>query len=318
MAESKEELKSLLMKVKEKSVFYFAVPVFFIITGITLMDYQERYSTKEYFKKRAVKVLIPYIFWSLMGAVYLVATHKVPLSIVTPKYIINGLLSASEFVAYFWYFQPLFCVYLCIPLFAAIDKEKKNKAARYILFVCFIVNILIPFLNLGLSLGIEWPYTVAVGSGYLFLTWAGYYIYHNPPTIKQKIIIYILAAIGLFVHIFGTYTMSLSYGGIIEFYKGYCNVPCIFYSFGIFVLLRDIAIRIEKSAGLKKLFVVMAKYSFSVYLLQWFVLSIIDDLKVFDIYSLLYRLLMPLPVYAVIMLIVFILRKIPVIRKLVP
>ena len=28
-----------------ESVFYFAIPLFFMITGITLLDYQKRYST---------------------------------------------------------------------------------------------------------------------------------------------------------------------------------------------------------------------------------------------------------------------------------
>ena len=34
---------------------FFAVPVFMMITGATLMDYSERYSTKEYFIKRIQK-----------------------------------------------------------------------------------------------------------------------------------------------------------------------------------------------------------------------------------------------------------------------
>lgn len=31
-----------------ESVFYFAVPVFFMISGLTLIDYNKRYSTKIY------------------------------------------------------------------------------------------------------------------------------------------------------------------------------------------------------------------------------------------------------------------------------
>ena len=35
-----------------ESFFYFAVPVFFMISGATLIDYRERYDTKTFFKKR--------------------------------------------------------------------------------------------------------------------------------------------------------------------------------------------------------------------------------------------------------------------------
>ena len=49
-------------------IFYFAVPIFFMITGITLIDYRDRYSTKEFFKKRVKKTVIPFIFFLFMYA----------------------------------------------------------------------------------------------------------------------------------------------------------------------------------------------------------------------------------------------------------
>lgn len=45
-----------------ESLFYFAVPCFFMISGVTLMDYRERCSTREYFKKRIGKTVIPFVF----------------------------------------------------------------------------------------------------------------------------------------------------------------------------------------------------------------------------------------------------------------
>lgn len=47
-----------------ESIFYFAVPIFFMISGTTLIDYRERYNTKEFFLRRIKKTLIPYIGWS--------------------------------------------------------------------------------------------------------------------------------------------------------------------------------------------------------------------------------------------------------------
>lgn len=44
-----------------ESLFYFAVPIFFMITGVTLLDYNDRYSTKEYFKKRIKKTFLPFL-----------------------------------------------------------------------------------------------------------------------------------------------------------------------------------------------------------------------------------------------------------------
>lgn len=41
-------------------IFYFAVPIFFMITGITLFDYKDKYDTKTYFIKRFNRTVIPF------------------------------------------------------------------------------------------------------------------------------------------------------------------------------------------------------------------------------------------------------------------
>ncbi len=299
-------------------VCYFAVPVFFMITGITLLDYQDRYSTKEYFKKRTEKALLPYVVWSMIGVVFLLATNRVKPETVTANWILNGLLSTDGIINLYWFFQPLFCVYLSIPLFAAIDKSKKIDTAKYLLVAGFIVNILVQFLNSVLDLGLKWPYSVSVISGYLFWTWGGYYVQNNPPTKRQKEIIFILSAIGLLLHIVGTYILSITADSIQSLYKGYCNLPCVLYTFGVFILLKDIAVKTERIRSLRKVIDAMGKYTFSVYLIHWFVLRILNDLVSINTKSIIYRLLMPYAIYAVIMGFVWCLRKVPVLRKIVP
>lgn len=53
-----------------ESVFIFAVPVFFMISSVTLMDYQKRYDTKTFLKKRFSKTVIPFLFWTFVGLVF--------------------------------------------------------------------------------------------------------------------------------------------------------------------------------------------------------------------------------------------------------
>lgn len=45
-------------------LFYFAVPVFFMLSGATLMRYSDRYDTKTFFRKRLKRTLIPWLVWS--------------------------------------------------------------------------------------------------------------------------------------------------------------------------------------------------------------------------------------------------------------
>ena len=53
-----------------------AVPIFFMISGANLLDYRERYSTKEYFIKRIKKTVIPFIVWSIVILIYDIFIEK--------------------------------------------------------------------------------------------------------------------------------------------------------------------------------------------------------------------------------------------------
>jgi len=127
-----------------------------------------------------------------------------------------------------------------------------------------------------------------------------------------------LAAIGLFLHTVGTYTLSVAAGSIQSLYKGYYNLPCVLYTFGVFIFLKEMAGRVERINWLRRGIDVMGKYTFPVYLIHWFLLRIVNDLVTINTKSIFYRLLMPFGIYAVIMMFVWCLRKIPGLRKIVP
>ena len=125
-------------------VFYFAVPVFFMMTGVTLIDFNKRYGLKTYFHKRFRKVVIPFLIWSLVGLGCHLITHSIHLKDLSISFIINGILSSS-FVGIYWFFIPLICVYFCIPLFSAVSDEKKLTVFKYLVGITFLINSLIPF-----------------------------------------------------------------------------------------------------------------------------------------------------------------------------
>ena len=52
-------------------ICYFAVPIFFMISGATLLNYRKRYTTAVFFKKRFGKTLVPFLIWSVISAIWL-------------------------------------------------------------------------------------------------------------------------------------------------------------------------------------------------------------------------------------------------------
>lgn len=75
---------------------YFAVPLFCMLSGATLMNYREKYDTKTFFKKRVLKVLIPFIFWAIIMFIWKIATNRLDISNYTVTDWINAFFTIKK------------------------------------------------------------------------------------------------------------------------------------------------------------------------------------------------------------------------------
>lgn len=301
-----------------ETVCYFAVPVFFMISAATLMDFNKRYGIKTYFIKRFRRAVVPFIAWSLIGLAYKIYPLRyVSPQDITPKFIISGLLNGS-LVDIYWFFIPLFCIYLSLPLFAAIPNEKRKTLFTYLAVAGFLLNILPPFL-LGVT-GKELPTGLSVGvvAGYLFYVPVGYLISRYEITPKARIIIYVLGVSGLAMHMFGTFIYSRPAGEISGVFKGYQNVPCVLYSIAVFVFIRYATPHIMKHKPLAWLTNTLRTYTLSIYLLHIYVVRTLARLFDGIGYSLTYRLLAPFGIVIIAVFGAWVIRKIPVVREILP
>lgn len=316
-----------------ESVFYFAVPVFFMITGATLIDYQDRYSTKEFFKKRFKKTLIPFLAWSVVGLLWAYRKELWAMLVGEPNNglnwtflsVSNGIIN-TKFRDIYWFFIPLFCIYLVIPLFASVCKEKRVKIFTYVIGIALPINFVIPF---GLSLlkhyaqiDFGWTYKIYVGFEYLFFVLVGYVIHKRDIRLRYRLIIYAAALAGLLAHILGTYyeTKANPNGYVVSLYKGYYNLPCVLYSTGIFLLVKQLAMRI-KSKKVINMFSYLQGYTFPIYLVHRYFLDVFEEnlhLVNMERASLLYVVLATVLALILSILTTMLLRKIPVLRHIVP
>lgn len=231
------------------AVFYFAVPVFFMISATTLLDFNERYSLGTYFKKRITKTVIPYVFWSLFGVAFQVFyLETVDASEVTLSYLLEGLTGGS-LVSIYWFFIPLFSVYLSIPLFAAVPEERRKSVFTYISVASFFICGVVPLAVTVFELPISTSLTIGVGASYLFFVPTGYLLSHYEVGPKVKAALYASGLVGLIIHIVGTYELSMEAGSVVRTFKGYTNVPSMMYSVAIFLLLKDAGGRSCESTG---------------------------------------------------------------------
>lgn len=123
------------------SIFFPAVPIFFMISGAMLLNFHEKYDLKTYFSKRFFKTVIPYIFWSLFGCLFQIYYLKtINVSEVNFTYIFFGLVNGN-IVGVYWFFILLFMFYCIIPVISFLANNKTY--CLYAIIILFGLSLII-------------------------------------------------------------------------------------------------------------------------------------------------------------------------------
>ena len=124
-----------------------------------------------------------------------------------------------------------------------------------------------------------------------------------------------MAVIALLAHIVGTYFVSMNAGKSMRTFKNIAiSLP---YASGIFLLVKTYGNKLMDGM-FGKTVNFLKKYTFSIYLLHWFVIKTLNYLYPFDTKSIVYRLGMPFVIIPICIGLTIILRKVPIVKHLVP
>lgn len=306
-----------------ESVCYFPVPIFFMISGATLINYNIRYTTKQFFSKRFKRTVIPFLFFSAFSILYSVVVHKTQIENFSAYELINSIIS-YKYSGIYWFFPSLFTIYLCIPVIAAIPEEKRKSIFKYVILIGFILSSLVPFLvsltngKITSMPGLSFP----IAQENLIFVFIGYYIDNYEIPKKFKYAIYILGILGLIFHFSSTYYLSQSAQYIVTTYKGYTTPHSIFYASAIFLLFKNIDFE-KISSFIIKIFDFFSGQTFGVYLIHMFLIPIANKylfIQFNDIfaYTYFYKTVGVVIIFISCALITKLLQKIPVIKHLIP
>ena len=318
-----------------EAVFYFAAPLYFMISGATLMNYRDRYTTGQYFAKRALKILPAFFAWNIVALLYQVYYKKVIiLADVTVVGFLKGMLN-SQYLGIYWFLPAILCLYLVLPLFAAVEKDKRRRIFTYFVFLCLVCNKLVPLALAVFKVDFPWPFQEQ-GSFLNYIVYAllGYLISEYEPPTWMRWTIYGLAVGAFLAQWLGTYVDSQNIQAVSNLYKGYDKLPSYLYATGVFLLIKRVSGDVMRWKPVRFVIERMAKYTFATYLMHWYLMEMFIDMfrapwftNLFHTApldtlvvgaSMWYRLLTPFLLYAVVMGISWVLRKIPLVKYIIP
>ena len=299
---------------------YWAVPVFFMLTGATLMDYRKRYNSSTFLKKRFHKTVIPFLFWSAVSipwAVYI--SHYLDItSVATWKDIFNVFIN-QQAMSIYWFFPPLFAIYLCIPLLSAIPEDKRKFLFSGTIVYSFLSYSLYPTIAQILGLGINYAFQNPLnGGGYLVFVLLGYCITSYPLKKKQRLLIYISGFCGWAIRYFYTLSKSYDLGYIDSTFSGYVNFPSVLLAVAVFTWFWYHDWSLLENPNIVKVIRQLSSASFGVYLIHFYILRFIIDTFCISMQSYGWSILGIPFVYGLSLTLVLVFKRIPFINNFIP
>jgi len=273
-----------------------------MISGAMLLEFDKKYGIKTYFSKRFHKTVIPYIFWSIVGILFQFYYLK-SVSNVDFAYIFNCFIIGGGAIEAYWFFIPLFKLYILFPIFLRFVNTKKH--CLIFLASLFFINIVAYFFNVNIV-------------GYSFLAVFGFYIHKYGISQKIKWLFYVLGIFGFIANFFGSYYLSIEAGRVIRPYIDYALISSMLYPCALFVFIKYDLVKIMENKYVNKIVSVLDFYTFGIFLIHWYILKILINSFNINIYSLVFRLCSPFIVILISVLIIYGLRKIPVIKNIIP
>jgi len=290
--------------------FYFCVPVFFMISGYTLLDFRRRYGTGEFLRRRFKRAVLPFLFWSILAWLLFGCGGL--------KDLVLSVANTTIMQVY-WFFPQLFGCYVAMLVLSYV--QEKRKLFMLLISLLFLSNSVLLFFeklcHLGVSAAWKWP----LGPEYIMFVMLGYVLGKSGFGWRIRWLIYLLGLVGFGIHFWGTWRFSPVGGPINMLFKGYMNWPSILYSSAVFVAVKSVSwSRWYAFRPLAWMLDKLKDASFSIYLLHGFLVyrAIPEFLPMFlgrEYGSLVaYRLFAPFAIVAICVVAHYLLSCIPVVR----
>lgn len=302
------------ISVVERCVVYSAVPIFFMITGANLLCYREKYSTKEFAKKRLIRTGIPFLFWNVFYIVFLMALGNFKFNSVTK--IISAFLN-SEFMNRYWFFFPLFAVYAAIPVISLVLKVPNHrKYLWYMVALGFIFSYFLKpiFYICGIKYNNDMSFPLT--GGFIIQAIFGYLVATGQWRKKYRLLLYAVTVFSEVFVIFYTIKTSVSSGETNLFLISYRYFPSVLMAASLFVFFRHL--NYEKvGKKIQNFLKTLSSCNMGVWLTHSLGILVFQELLRFTDDSYIFRFAIPFAVYAVCALGTFIAKKIPIAKYVV-
>ena len=206
------------------------VPVFVMISGALLLDPTKKESVSGFLKKRAARILLPLVFWTLIYILHLAKIKTFSLTYTLLKILIGYPYP------HLWYLYMLLGLYLTVPFLRTYIRSSSYKERYQLIFFIFLFASITAMIKFFLFNNTPTIFTLFIPYiGYLL---CGYQLRLIGKTKASVKLICLIIAICLLVIALGTGLLVNIYGltkGL--FFYDYFAPPVILMSICVFLFV---------------------------------------------------------------------------------
>lgn len=300
-------------------ICYWAVPVFLMLSGATLVNYRTRYNTIEYIKKRVERVVIPWILWSFISLIWKVYVSKDIVMESWSPFLIVKMIILGQIESKYWFFIPLFSVYIGIPFLKPfMENEESRKLLSYMAVSYLLVSSFIPVMatlfQVPWNTGINNPML----TGFFIFPILGILLSVWEISQKMQLCCYVLGFGALLFRYIITVVLTWHDGGLNRLLFDYTQFHSILLAIAVFVFFKYKKWKFFGNYKIRNWIEQISACSFGVYLIHAIVMQ--GEIMIFDINIMGWgwRFLGPFFTYFVALCFVWGIRKTPILCKLMP
>lgn len=291
------------------------VPIFVMISGALFLDSQKQLDIKTLYTKNVTRVLIVFIAWSVIYAVYGGIGEKGVVGLVGR--MIQGPM-------HFWFLKMILGLYVAVPILRAIVADKKLE--KY--FIClslvtaFFIPMLFPLIGYISDLARNYAeitydeFGIRIASGYVGYFVLGHYLKNNAVNDTVKKVVYLFGILSVIPVYVLTDLITSRVGEPYLFLCGKINMFTLFEALALYIFVKDLQI----APKYHKFLISVSKLSLGIYIVHPLMMTIVFDLWGINSASL--NPIFFIPVFAFLIfllsyLVVYVISKIPVMKKIV-
>jgi surface polysaccharide O-acyltransferase-like enzyme len=298
------------------SVAHFCVPAFFMISGTTFLNPGKALPLKVLYKKYVLRIVVAYLFWSLVYAIHGYAASGEALAL--PDALAYIFQTTLESHYHLWFLPVIAGMYILAPLLRQIVLRPELEKYFLILFLIFGVGIpTLLLFDIPYAWALQSVVVMEVVTGFAGYFMLGHYLHARDATKRFRLAAYALGVFGFAACILVSLAYSLDAGEPVAKLYGYTTLSAFLSAAAVFLFFKYCVSRWRWAIRHRRLIQGLSSCTFGAYLIHDFFLSALYEAGVHSLAFITIAAvpLLTLAIFILSMASAWLIRKIPFIHR---